>query len=94
MAGICSKHHPDLGPIKGCIACHSSPEDIIGMEEFQKLRDDVIKAGVIQCRKCRFVYYKPVRSCPLCLHPLERSTTTILGSWWIAVKKWLATIGH
>lgn len=65
MAGICSMHHPSLGPVEGCAACHATPADLFGNAEWAAMQARAEEAGLFTC-DCGFEYYKTVDSCPLC----------------------------
>jgi len=90
MAGICSAHM-EAEPVEGCAACHSTPAKLLGVteDEWAKAVACAEACGRHTCTKCGFVYYKNGDICPLCYHRRENTTTTILGSWWTAVKNWL-----
>lgn len=64
MAGICSKHHPDIGPVAGCDLCDVNPEDVIS--DYKALLERAKTAGLTRCRHCNFEFYKTVNSCPAC----------------------------
>lgn len=65
MSGICSIHPPPLGPIEGCVACHSTLADLLGETTVAIMRAEAEAAGLFTC-DCGFTYYKTVDSCPLC----------------------------
>ncbi len=69
MSGICSIHHPQLGPVKGCGACHATLEDLLGASVVAQMQAEAEAAGLFTC-DCGFEYYKTVDACPLC--DLER----------------------
>jgi len=58
-------HHPSLGPVEGCAACHASLEDLFGVSEVARMRAEAEAAGLFTC-DCGFEYYKTVDACPLC----------------------------
>jgi len=65
MSGICSRHHPSLGPVEGCVACHSTVGDLLGESVYAEMRARADAAGLFTC-DCGFEYYKTVDACPLC----------------------------
>lgn len=65
MSGICSAHHPSLGPVEGCDLCHASIEDLFGVDTVIQMRAEAEAAGLFTC-DCGFEYYKTVDACPLC----------------------------
>lgn len=65
MTGICGIHHPSQGPVEGCVACHSTIEDLFGKTEVALMRAEAEAAGLFTC-DCGFEYYKTTDSCPLC----------------------------
>lgn len=65
MTGICSAHHPSLGSVKGCAACHATLEDLLGADTVAVMRAEAKAAGEFTC-DCGFTYYKTVDDCPLC----------------------------
>ncbi len=65
MAGICSMHPPQLGPVEGCAACHATLEDLFGETAVAIARAEAEEAGLCTC-ECGFEYYKTVDACPLC----------------------------
>jgi len=65
MSGICSAHHPSLGPVEGCDLCHSTIEDLLGESTVAIMRAEAEAAGLFTC-DCGFEYYKTVDACPLC----------------------------
>ena len=69
MTGICSIHHPSLGPVEGCANCHATLGDLLGETTVAIMRAEAKAAGLFTC-DCGFEYYKTVDACPLC--DLER----------------------
>ena len=65
MSGICSVHPPQLGPVEGCVACHSTMGDLLGESVYAQMRAEAEAAGLFTC-DCGFEYYKTTDSCPLC----------------------------
>lgn len=65
MTGICSAHHPSLGPVEGCDLCHSTIEDLLGETTVAVMRAEAEAAGKFTC-DCGFEYFKTVNDCPLC----------------------------
>lgn len=63
MSGICSRHSGRT--VEGCVACHSTLEDIFGDTEVARARAEAKAAGEFTC-DCGFTYYKTVNACPLC----------------------------
>lgn len=88
MAGICSAHYWHE---KDCPRCNALPKDALNVtqKEWDEAVRRAVTAGVHQCRKCKFVYYKTTELCPKCSHRRGNTITTLVGSWWTAVKNWL-----
>jgi hypothetical protein len=63
MAGICSAHHPDMGPVEGCAACHATPHDLFPDWDEAVARAEA--AGTAVCA-CGFEFYRTVDFCPKC----------------------------
>jgi hypothetical protein len=58
MAGVCSAHHPDLGPVEGCAACHSTPAQVLGVteEEWAEKVAEAEAAGEHTCEGTHWVW--------------------------------------
>jgi len=70
MAGLCSRHHPNLGVVEGCDLCHASPADLF--PDWEERLAEAKAAGLHTCERCSFEYYQyyfTSHICPLCCAP-------------------------
>ena len=67
MAGVCSMHPPQLGPVEDCLACNTTVQELLGLSdaEYAYMQAEAKEAGLFTC-DCGFEYYKTTDSCPLC----------------------------
>ncbi len=75
MAGICSKHHPDIGIVEGindkCKLCHVTPHDLF--PDWDQKVAEAEAAGEVKCFVCGFKYFATTNNCPLCYLPISQS---------------------
>lgn len=56
MAGLCSRHHPKLGKVEGCVQCHGTMRDLFPMTWSRKSLEASL-TGKHKCAYCGFVSY-------------------------------------
>ena len=65
MSGICSAHSSDVTD-PDCVACKSTPADLLGKERYAAMKAEAEAAGTHTCATCGFVFYKTTMLCPAC----------------------------
>jgi hypothetical protein len=58
---ICSAHRERRSD---CRLCNADARDLI--PNYDELKKEAEKAGLVICHECEFEYYLTVKSCPLC----------------------------
>jgi predicted RNA-binding Zn-ribbon protein involved in translation (DUF1610 family) len=60
VSGVCSRHHPTLGPVEGCELCHTQPWELLGVSvaAWDQQLADAKSEGEINCAHCGFAMFK------------------------------------